>query len=413
MRYTPLFTIEIEHDYFSVSTPEVLRIIPTSATRRTLRGAGLISKFFQNKLYVLIKHLDDTMPFLQLDNDFTLQFFLEVIGPNFSNITNYAPEDPFNIKLYFSNAVSILDGTNKSVENVLYLHEKLPQFNATQAYKYNDLVRSGSDTAYECLQKIDANTGNLNNGSQFRQLEKVSYVSPATTLSFTGPEKIVALTTPATGVTLSYNKYNPVTKDFDIEVKQTTIGPEENPTGAIIKEVLLSFRTEENLPLEEGIYKVILNTTQEIVLYLRPENDWKSYLGLINIHNDAMATEDQYRFLKEDGSFFTVAPANTEIETRNYKIRFAPAQYLLKYKCKTNKVTNITDDDGKIVFDSLGGNIFQSQLPVRMNEKAIDTISIAYDGSDTFQKTKVPGHRNLSILEGDDKYIVSETFLNL
>ena len=58
MRYTPVFTIEIEHDYFSVSTPEVLRIIPTTATAKFLRGAGLIAKFYQNKLFVLVKHLD-------------------------------------------------------------------------------------------------------------------------------------------------------------------------------------------------------------------------------------------------------------------------------------------------------------------------------------------------------------------
>jgi hypothetical protein len=61
----------------------------------------------------------------------------------------------------------------------------------------------------------------------------------------------------------------------------------------------------------------------------------------------------------------------------------------------------------------LSGNIFQSQLPVRMNEKAIDTISVTYDGSDTLKKTRVPGDQNLSILDDENKYIVSETFLNL
>ncbi len=413
MRYTPVFTIELEHDYFSVSTPEVLRIVPTSATQKVLRGAGLIAKFFQNKLYILVKHLEDTTPLLKLDNDFVLQFFLEVSGFEFSSITNYVSSDPYNIKLYFSNANSIVDSNDKSIDDILYLNEKLPLFDSTKAYKYNDLARSGSDIAHECLQKIDANTGDLTDRSQFRELEKISYVSPTTSLLFTGPEKVVALTTPAAEVEISYLKYNPATKIFDIQVKETEIGPEENPTGAMMDNVLLNFYTEDNIPFAEGMYKVVLNTTQEELLYFRLENDWVPYIGLINIHNDALATEEKYRFLKEDGSFFTILPENKEIETRNYKIRFSPSQYLLKYVCKTNKVTDITDTDGTIEFDNLGGNIFRSKLPVRMNEKAIDTISVTYTGSDALLKTKVPGHRDLSILDDDNKYIVSETFLNL
>jgi len=161
MRYTPVFTIEIEHDYFSESRPQLFRIVPTSETESLLRGAGLIAKFIQNKLFVLVRHLDNDTPLLKLSNDFKLQFFLEVIGFDFAEITNYRSGDPYNRKLYFSNANSILDGNEKSVNDILYLNEKLPPFNVANAYRYNDLVRSGSDIAYECLKKIDANTGSI------------------------------------------------------------------------------------------------------------------------------------------------------------------------------------------------------------------------------------------------------------
>ncbi|HMB62286.1 MAG TPA: hypothetical protein VKN36_04375 [Eudoraea sp.] len=412
MRYTPVFTIEIEHDYFSESRPQLFRIVPTSETESLLRGAGLIAKFIQNKLFVLVRHLDNDTPLLKLSNDFKLQFFLEVIGFDFAEITNYRSGDPYNRKLYFSNANSILDGNEKSVNDILYLNEKLPPFNVANAYRYNDLVRSGSDIAYECLKKIDANTGNLNNSAQFRQLEKVSYASPATELLFTGPEKIMPLTIPSAAVEITYFQYDPGTQQFDKELKKTIIGPETNPTNADLENVLLNFYDEINKPFADGIYRVTINA-QEVFLYFRLENDWRPYLGLITIHNDGYATVDKYRFIKDNGTFFMVAPANTEVETRNYRIRFAPAQYLLKYICKTNKVTNITDDDGTIEFDNLGGNIFQSKLPVRMNEKSIDTISVSYDGSDVLKKTKTPGHQKLSILDNENRYIVSETFLNL
>ncbi|WP_025665843.1 hypothetical protein [Aquimarina megaterium] len=412
MKYTPLFTIEIEHDYFSVTKPQLLRIVPTVSTQKILQGAGLISKFIQNKLYVLVKHNDSSEPYLKISNDFTLQFFLEVIGYDFTKITNYELKDPYNTKLYFSNANSIIDGNDKSVEDVLYLNEKLPVFDATQEYLYNDIVRNGANTAYECLTKINANTGDLNNADQFRELEKVSYVTSATRLLFTGPEKVIVLNTPSANVEIKYYQYNPVSKQFDIEIKSTNIGPVENPTNANIETVLLNFYTQENIPFSEGIYKVTINT-QEEYLYFRLENDWKPYLGLIDIHNDTLASTEKYRFLKEDGTFYMIAPANTEIETRNYKIRFAPAQYLLKYVCKSNKVTNITDDDGTIEFDNLGANIFRSKLPVRMNEKAIDTISVTYNNSEILKKMEIPGHEDLSILDGENKYIVSETFLNL
>lgn len=412
MKYTPVFTIEIEHDYFSVSRPQLFRIVPTPETESLLRGAGLIAKFIQNKLYVLVRHLDNDTPWLKLSNDFKLQFFLEVVGFDFAEITNYRSGDPYNRKLYFSNANSILDGNEKSVDDTLYLNEKLPLFNVANAYRYNDLVRNGSDIAYECLKKIDANTGNLNNSSQFRQLEKVSYASPATELLFTGPEKVMPLTIPSAAVEITYFQFDPGTQQFDKEIKKTVIGPETNPTNADLENVLLNLYDENNALFADGIYRVTINAQEEF-LYFRSENDWRPYLGLITIHNDDFATVDKYRFMKDDGTFFMVAPANTEVETRNYKIRFAPAQYLLKYICKTNKVTNITDDDATIEFDNLGGNIFQSKLPVRMNEKSIDTISVSYDGSDVLKKTKTPGHQKLSILDNENRYIVSETFLNL
>lgn len=412
MKYTPVFTIEIEHDYFSESKPNLFRIVPTTETKSVLSGAGLLAKFHQNKLYVLAKHIDVNTPLLNLQNNFKLQFFIEVIGFDFSQITNYSVENPYQTKLFFSNTNSIINGNEKTVDDTLYLNEKLPQFSAANAYKYNDLVRSGSDIAYECLVKIDANTGALNNSSQFRQLEKVSYVSNSTSLSFTSGNKIYSLNIPSATVDIKYFQFNPTNNLFDIELKHTVIGPLENPSGELLQSVALSFTSDNAEPFAEGIYKVVVNG-EEALFYLRPQNDWQSYLGLINIHNDEFATIEKYRFLREDGTFYTIPPANTEVDTRAFKIRFAPAQYLIKYICKSDKVTNISDDDGNIEFDDLGGNVFQSKRPVRMKDKSIDTITVAYDGSDDLKKTKTPGYRKLSILEDENKYLVSETFLNL
>ncbi len=410
MKYSPLFTIEIEHDYFSESKPDILQIVPTVETERILSGSGLIAKFLRNKLYVLVRHLDADTPLLNLSNDFTLQFFLEVIRPDFAEITNLNLDDPYNRKLYFSNGNSILDGSNKSIDNILYLNEKLSQFNSANAYKYNDIVRDSSDIAHECLQKVAPNTGDLT--VHFRKLEKVSYVTPSTSILFTGPSKVIDLKTPAPEVDIKYFQFNPATSLFDIEVKNTLIGAGENPTGMNMTSVLLSFSDEENSLFSEGLYKVIINT-QEEYFYFRPQNDWQQVLGIINIHNNPIAANNSYRILKEDGTFFMIAPANEEIDTRNFKIRFAPSQYLMKYLCKTNKVTNITDDDGVIAFDNLGNNTFQSKRPVRSSEIAPDTISVSYDGSGILKKTKVPGYRYLSITDDDNKYIVTETYLNL
>lgn len=412
MKFAPLFTIEIVHDYFSVSKPDLLRIVPTAETKNILRGAGLIAKFKQNKLYVFTRYTGNFNPLVALSNNFKLQFFLEITGFNFGRITNYKNENPYYQKLFFSNAISILDGDDKSIENALYLHEKLPIFNSANAYFYNDLVRSGSDIAYECLVNLTAGSGNLNNNSHFRQLEKISYVTQNSSLLFTGAEQAIKLETPASSVIITYNRYNSVTKAFDIQVKQENIGVIENPSGIPVNEVMLQFYNDDGKSLDEGIYMVQINAQQEF-LYFRPTNDWQPYLGLINIHNDEFAANTSYRFIKEDGTFYTIAPDHKELETRNYIIRFAPAQYLLKYVCRSNKVTDISDEDGNIVFDNLGGNVFRSQLPVRMNEQPIDSIKVAYNGSEDLKKTKIPGHQQLSLLDDDKKYMISETYLNL
>ncbi|MCB0502358.1 MAG: hypothetical protein KDD32_06715, partial [Bacteroidetes bacterium] len=299
----------------------------------------------------------------------------------------------------------------KSVEGDLYLHEKLPQFNVANAYQYNDLVRSGSNIAYECLTKVNANTGNLNNGAQFRKLTKISYATPRTNLLFAGMEKTVKLKVPAPTVQIKYFEFNPVSELYDKEKKLTIIGPEQNPKGEDVSSVVLNFTDATGQEFPEGIYKVTINAQEECI-YFRSKRDWQPYIGLINIHNSELVPAS-YQYLKPDGTFFMQPPANTEVATKNYFIRFAPAQYLLKYVCKTNKVLDIIDENGKIEFDNLGGNVFRSKLPVRMNEKAIETISVQYDGADVIKKTKNPGYRDLSILDGDNRYLVSETYLNL
>lgn len=410
MKFSPLFTIEIEHDYFSLSKPEIFRIVPTPTTKNVLKGAGLISKFIKNTLYVLVKQTNNK-PAIALSNDFALQFFLEVIDTGYSNITNYKNKDPYNSKLYFSNAKSIYDNKDKSVDGTLYLNEKLELFESSREYHYNDLVRSNADIAYECVAKVNANTGSLNEPLKFRKLNKESYVSGRSSLTFTGPEKTIFLKTPAPAVDIKYFQLNPETKEFDKELKHTVIGEAANPTNKAIENVQLKFSNDEGGFFPNGIYRVTINSQEEF-LYLRKTNDWKPYLGLITIHNDVFAASDNYRFLKEDGSFYTI-PSNKEIDTRRYKIRFAPAQYLLKYVCKTNKVKDIRDENGEIDFKLLDNNIFQSSLPVRMNEKAIDTIVVDYKDSEEFKKMKTPGTGRLSVTEDENKYIVSETFLNL
>jgi hypothetical protein len=411
MKYTPVFTIEVGHEYYSESKPSIFQFIPTAETVKALSGAGLVAKFLKNKLYVFAKHLDGNAPLLKISNDIQLQFFLAVADFNFPNITNYKAIDPYHRKLYFSNLPSILDQNDKSIEGILYLHEKLPLFNNANSYKYNDLVRSATNNAYECLTKINAGTGNLNNKSQFRALGKVSYATPGTSLLFSGPEKVMPLQVPSNSVNITYFEYNPVTKLYDIEKKSTIIGVEQNPTAENISSVLLNFYAEDGQMFSEGIYRITINAQQEFV-YFRPKNDWQSYIGFINICNSSEVS-NEYIYLKDDGTFFLAAPENQEMETRNYRISFAPSQYLLKYVCKSDKVENILDEAGNIEFDDLGGNIFQSKLPVRMSDKAIETIAVQYQGSDLLKKTKLPGYQKLSITEDDNQYIVSETFLNL
>jgi hypothetical protein len=411
MKYTPVFTIEVIHEYYSASKPSMFNIIPTSETIAKLSGAGLVSKFLKNKLYVFAKHINHDAPLLQISNDLQLHFFLEVTDPDFQNITNYKAMDSYNRKLYFSNELSLIDQNDKSIDGKLYLHEKLALFSNVNSYKYNDIVRSASDNAYECLANIAANTGNLNNKNQFRALGKVSYVTPRTSILFSGPNKIIPLIIPSDSLITRYFKYNSVSKLYDIEIKATEIGPEQNPNGEILTSASINFSTDDGRLFPEGIYRVSINA-QEVFIYFRPTNDWQPYNGLINI-NCAANVPSNYKFIKDDGSFFLIPPQNQEVDTRNYFISFAPSQYLLKYICKSNKVENILDEAGNIEFDNLGANVFQSKLPVRTSEKALDTIAVQYQGSDLLKKTKLPGYRNLSVTNDDNQYLVSETFLNL
>ena len=192
-------------------------------------------------------------------------------------------------------------------------------------------------------------------------------------------------------------------------IKEELIGGEANPGGEDMDSVLLSFRFGDQEEFPEGIYRVNAGG-QEEWFYLRTENDWKTGIGLIDIHHNELVGTD-YRFLESDGRF-RLLPGN-KVDTREYVVRFAPAQYLLKYVCVTDKVLSITDGDGLISFSKTGDHTFVSTLPVRMSEKAIDTLSVQYDGADDITDIKNPGHRRLSLSDDGNRYLVSEAFLNL
>jgi hypothetical protein len=274
-------------------------------------------------------------------------------------------------------------------------------------------VRNGANTAYECLKKVNATTGDLNDSTEFRDLGKISYVGPSAALTFTGPFHDTSLIPPSAAVDIKYFAYDSISGQFDNELKHTIIGPAENPNNIDFSSIKLKFNYDNDQPFTEGVYRVTLNTQEEF-FYFRPANDWQSYLGLINIHNDDFVTLDKYRFLQPDGSFYMVPAAPDEVETRAYKIRFAPAQYLLRYKCRTNNVVDITDEDGVIQFERLvGTTTFQSTLPIRLQEEAIETISVDLASSGTLTKTKLPGNKILSLSEDENNYIISETYLNL
>ena len=394
MRYRELFTVEVLHDYFADGKARTMLFTPTPACVDALTGAGLIIKSFGNKLYVLAQTLDGLKPHRDLPEPGVFSFYIQPADADFFQYSNLPLKGGSANRYYFSNRENAL------ADGKLYLHALPPAFDATIAHTVGEFVRSGTGNCYECLVNLAPNTSTLTNKEQWRNLGKVAYATALHHRTFTGPVANVPVVPVTKLVTVNVFGLDENTMQVDrLQYANTSVY--EEPVAS--QQISLA-------SLSAGIYRVRVNGVDHSFCYA-PDNFWPGQVGLIQVFTHDAVPAD-YQLLDGAGQF----------QSPVFSIRMAAVSSLWQYIARTEGVKNIFDQtDNGIEFERVAPFTFRSKLPLRLQERPYDKLTMDYNNSDPpdptrkveITKLSVPGYRNQRTTRKDNTdYLVSELYLN-
>ncbi|GAA5167698.1 hypothetical protein [Viridibacterium curvum] len=103
IRFSPLTTISIAHDYYSEACRDI-EFVPTESTRERLRAGRIIARMLEGRLHLLYEAEAPKKPVSDISGE-TLYFALRLQNTRFANITAPLLADP-RLTPLFSNTVS-------------------------------------------------------------------------------------------------------------------------------------------------------------------------------------------------------------------------------------------------------------------------------------------------------------------
>lgn len=333
--YKILFSVNLLCEYYKQERGEDLELFPSPETARLFKKHRMISRFSDGKLFVLIQVDQDDRPFISLDSDQSLVFYLQMKQDDFMNLSNINLEQVRYKRFYFSNISS------NEVENKLYLSLPIQQYDDTAPYLPGDFVQVGS-IVYECIRSssgeqpasdsvywrskvpeepsltvpeydngaqyqlgdkvkqgdslfecIKANSGeyDTSNGVYWKSLPPRAYVSSNDLLSFIEPIHTFYTSSEATTFTVKAVGLNKSTGNYDLEVplKQTLVVTDE-PADHV--QLNLSH-------LHPGRYHLTING-EEFKVYINGPAGKAQLLGVVEIFMH-LSSPNPFALLDEQG----------------------------------------------------------------------------------------------------------------
>lgn len=394
MKYTDLFSVEILHDYHADGRARHCALLPTPECKRLLRDSGLITKMHRNKLYVIARTDDGTMPFHPLPAASPFTFYLQVLSSDVHAMSNLPLNAADSARYLFSNR------GGAQIDGKRYLYDAPPVFDAAAAWEAGQFVRDAQDECYECLVDLAPSSSSLANANHWRGVGKVAYATAEQLMRMCGSEITAEVTPAAAEVHAELFRYNPVSGQYDVSVYSASFTHE-----AVVEQQRLSLTG-----LPEDVYLLRVNGNDSM-LHLRPAQDWYDAVGIVRIYpGDSVPAT--HRVLNGNGSF--AHPL--------FSLRVAPLNVLWEYRARTDSVKNVHDTGTEsITFTTAGSRTFRSTLPHRLRETAYDTITIEFNDTNPVDPSKtiqighadVPGFRRRgTAIQNGTEYITSQVILN-
>ncbi len=386
LKYKILFTVELLHDYYTDGVCNDFTIVPSEETATLLKGQAMLTKSLNNLLIVLVKINDGGQPFIPLDVNKKLSFYLQLQNPDFNNFTNLSYKPSQTRRYYFSNL-------NKTkIGDTLFLNSKISVYATSNAYAIGNFAATGANDVYEAVKPNDpGNQHALTEQSFWTKKGKFQYVNDSDLIELTSFVYLFK-TAPTKNFTVKTFGLNAGGDLFDVPVQD-----DELSTFTDFKEEI-PVRLEK---LPPGKYRLEVNGVSKLVYY-DSKAAYNNIFGIIEIANNLPSANTFSLFDnqgKPKGSRFT--------------LRFSNRSVIWRYVSRSTDVTAIKDSALTHNFTPLPPNRFISTKPIPMSEKPINTLFLESTALGKVSPLANPPNNRLSVIEKDGNlYYCGELNLN-
>lgn len=155
MKYVPLFSIEILHDYYSDHRCIDIQIIPSSETQILFKNYHCLLKTLANGVRILISVNEKGAPLIPLSPDLTFSFSMVSRNPDFALFTDMTEIDKYTVPVFTNSGIdSKLQPGARQTTTIEYLVTNRPA--AKEPFILSGKPRSGLRSSNFVIQGLDA-----------------------------------------------------------------------------------------------------------------------------------------------------------------------------------------------------------------------------------------------------------------
>jgi hypothetical protein len=352
-KYSILFTVELQHDYYTGKLCKDFQIVPTPDCDAMFRNMQLLYKNAGNKLIVLASN-DGGKPFINIDPTAVFRFYLLLQNPYFLNFTNADWKQREGKRYVFDNLTGNQTGSN------LFLTRPLPVYAAGTSYLPGQLVMNNEidRDVFEAIADNPSPSATTTDSAFWQPKAKDQYAGDADLTEFTGAAYAFGLSVGVTSSSVEIFGFNTLSGDFTRKIGATVITNYTNALTAIPVDLG---------HLRPGKYRIRVNGATDKMVYYDPQAINKNVYGVVEIHQHLPAAN----------SFSVLGVGGTIRTTPNkYLIQFANRSVIWKYIFKTAHTDVVDGSPNNYQFSALGGSplIFVSDKPIPLTQSPVKTF---------------------------------------
>ncbi len=312
--YKILMSIELRHDYYSDGKCHDIRLVPSENTKLVLKNARMLYKTVGNTFLIIVKIEPDNTPSIPLPEENKLVFHLDLIKPEFMNISMFDYSRFRKKRFYISNLTSNISDGEK------YLSAPLDAYDNAKAYVPGDMVIGGGGQSFEC---IKASTGNPTTDAEFWVSRgEARYVSDGDLIEVISGIHTFSLSAPSNVFTLNVFGLNISSGAFDVPVIENQV--------TYLDALETENRFQVNLSaLPTGKYRVNING-EDFMVYLDDSMISANKLGVLEVFTHLA-----------NGADYALLDSNGKVWELDCQLRFANRRAYWKYYTPKLKVENI------------------------------------------------------------------------